>query len=83
VVGRDSLITTTKDVLRGINGEILRSVLGIDNQTPLPGFSTHNENIAWLHVEALHPRIPADSYQATTNGTRYVRWEETNEIVAR
>jgi hypothetical protein len=32
---------------------------------------------------ALQPRIPAGSYQATTNGTSGIRWGETNEIVAR
>jgi hypothetical protein len=64
-------------------GVILRPVLGIDNQTPLPGFSTHNEDIARLHVEALHPHIPAGHYQAITNGTSGIRWEETNETVVR
>jgi hypothetical protein len=68
---------------RFTNGVILRPVLGIDNQTPLPGFSTHNEDIARLHVEALHPHIPAGNYQAITNGTSGIRWEETNEIVVR
>jgi hypothetical protein len=83
VVGRDDLIAAPQDALRGTNGVILRPVLGIDNQAPLPGFSAHNEDIARLHVEALHPRIPAGSYQATTNGTCGIRWEKTNEIVAR
>lgn len=36
-----------------------------------------------MHVEALHPHIPAGNYQAITNGTSGIRWEETNEIVVR
>jgi hypothetical protein len=46
VVGRDDLITTPNDALRGTNGAT-------------PGFSAHNEDIARLQVEALHYRIPA------------------------
>jgi hypothetical protein len=69
VIGRDDLITTPKDTLRGTNGVIFRPVLGVDNQTPLPGFSAHNDDIARLHVEALHSCIPAGSHQATTNST--------------
>jgi hypothetical protein len=82
-VGRDDLITTSRGASRGTNGVILRPALGINNQTPLPGFSAHNDDVARLHVEALHPRIPAGGYQATTNGTSGIRWEGTNETVAR
>jgi hypothetical protein len=53
------------------------------NQTPLPGFSAHHGDAARLHVEALHPRIPAGGYQATTNDTSGMCFEESNEMVAR
>jgi hypothetical protein len=69
VIGRDDLITTSRDASRGTNGVVFRPVLGVDNQTPLPGFSAHNDDVARLHVEALHSCIPAGSYRATTNST--------------
>jgi hypothetical protein len=82
-VGRNDLITTSRDASRGTNGVILCHVLSINNQTPLPGFSAHHDDVARLHVEALHPRIPAGGYQATTNDTSGMCFEESNEMVAR
>ena len=83
VLGRDDLVTSAEDAVRGTNGVILRPALGRANASPLPGCSAHNEDIARLHVEALHARIPAGSYQAATNGADGIRWEEVNEIVGR
>jgi nucleoside-diphosphate-sugar epimerase len=83
VLGRDDLVMNAEDAMRGTNGVILRPALGKANPNPLPECSAHNEDIARLHVEALEARIPAGSYQAATNGTEGIRWEEVNEIVRR
>lgn len=83
VLGRDDLVTNAEDAMRGTNGVILRPVLGKANPYPLPGCSAHTEDIARLHVDALQARIPAGSYQAATNGTDGIRWEEITGIVRR
>lgn len=83
VIGRDELVVNAEDAMRGTNGVILRPALGKANPSPLPGCSAHNKDIARLHVEALQSRIPAGSYQAGTNGTDGIRWEEITLIVRR
>ncbi|KIW01429.1 uncharacterized protein PV09_07189 [Verruconis gallopava] len=88
IEGRDALVKTPEQAMVGTNGVILRVVLGNVAAAPAPGNSVHNDDVARLHVEALHKeRIPAGSYIASSNSPRGTldgtRWETINEIVAK
>jgi nucleoside-diphosphate-sugar epimerase len=86
IEGRDELVTSTADAMKGTNGMVLRVVTGVKAPYPLPGATVHNDDVARLHVEALQTgKIPAGSYIAQSNtphgsldGTR---WEDINGIV--
>lgn len=87
VLGRNELALTPATAGDGTNRLILSIVLGTKELYPWVSMTVHLDDVARLHVEALHPQIPAGSYIAASNdpsGTlNGSKWENVNEIVAK
>jgi nucleoside-diphosphate-sugar epimerase len=87
IEGRNDLILSAKDIFEGTNAVVLGAATGKEaGSTVLPSATVHNDDVARLHVEALNPKIPAGSYNASWNADdegNNSRWEEINSIVAK
>jgi len=83
VFGRNELVTDAKDITTGTNGILFGPVLGNKAEIPLPGTSVHVNDVAWLHVQALDPKIPGNqNFPANSHGLEGVVYDDALRIVA-
>jgi len=86
VEGRDDLALSAEEAFKGTNAVILSAVTGKQNPVAFPNSFVHNDDVAFLHVSALKPEVPAGSYIAALssfNDAEAAHWEDINDIVAK
>jgi nucleoside-diphosphate-sugar epimerase len=83
VIGRNELVTESKDVSSGSNMVVVLPVTGaVCDATP--SSSIHLEDTARAHVVALEPKIPGNrGYILHSGGLEGTTWEQAKDIVAR
>ncbi|KAI9816623.1 MAG: hypothetical protein M1827_001756 [Pycnora praestabilis] len=81
IIGKNELITRSKDITKGTNAFVIGPILGNRNPTPLPGSTVFVNDIAKLHVQALSPDISSNkSYLGTSEGVKGIEFNSVLEI---
>lgn len=87
IIGRDALVTSKAAAFNGTNATVLDVAVGKDSPFPWPGASVHSDDVAYVHVAALDPKIGGgESLFATWNKSAKgdgTRWQDVTEIVDR
>lgn len=82
VIGKNELVTDVKDITIGTNGPAMALVLGNKSTSPVVGATVHLDDIAFMHVKALDPKILAGSYVGNSEGYAGTVWQNATRIVA-
>ena len=84
VVGKNELATTKEAVMSpfGSNALVMGPVLGVKNPDGLVYTTVHVDDVAFLHIAALDPKIQGNqSFGANCNGIEGVRYDDAIDIV--
>jgi nucleoside-diphosphate-sugar epimerase len=83
VVGRNELVTESKDVGSGSNAPVVIPATG-GEWDMTPSSSIHLDDTAHAHILALDPKIPGNrAYLLHCGGVEGTTWEDAASIVAR
>jgi nucleoside-diphosphate-sugar epimerase len=84
-IGRNELATTPEEISSSSNGVIMRIVLGVDAQMPLPGSTVHLDDVAKIHVLALDSDKVAggSNFLAASGGVEGIQFNDYKAIVER
>lgn len=82
VAGRDELITKPADIAIGTNAPVAAIALGNISTNFLSGASVHVDDVAFIHVKALDPSVPAALYIANSEGYAGTVWQNATRIIA-
>lgn len=82
VLGKKELITTAKDALLWSNLAALAPVLSNKSTQEHTASSVHVDDVAFVHVKALDPKIPAGTYLMVSDGYAATLWQHATRIVA-
>ena len=82
VIGKNELVRDAKDITVGSNGVAIGPVLGKKSDAPIVGSSVHVNDIAFMHVKALDPSVPAGSYIGNSDDYAGTVWQNATGIVA-
>ena len=82
VLGKNELVTRAPDLALGSNGPVMGVVLGTKSGIPLVSSTVHLDDVAFMHVKALDPTIPAGTYVANSEGYAGTLWQKAARIVA-
>ena len=82
VVGENELAATTKEVDAGSNAIALSTLLGRDVPSTMPGSVCHVDDVAFVHVAALDPKIEGNRNFGVNLNVRGPRhWDAAIDIV--
>ncbi|KAJ5137481.1 putative oxidoreductase [Penicillium atrosanguineum] len=82
VIGKNELVRDAKDITVGTNAVAIGPVLGNKSDTPITGSSVHVDDIAFMHVKALDPSVPAGSYIGNSDDYAGNVWQNATSIAA-
>lgn len=82
VIGKNELVTDSEDITSGTNSAAMAPILGSKATVPNPGTSVHVDDVAFMHVKALDPKVPAGSYVGNSDGYAGTVWQNATRIVA-
>jgi nucleoside-diphosphate-sugar epimerase len=82
VIGKNELVKDAKEVAMGSNTAAMGPVLGAKSDNPIAGCSVHVDDVAFMHVKALDPRVPAGSYIGNSDDYAGTVWQNATGIVA-
>ncbi|KAJ6131557.1 hypothetical protein N7523_001263 [Penicillium sp. IBT 18751x] len=82
VIGKNELVRDAKDITVGTNAVAIGPVLGNKSDNPIVGCSVHVDDIAFMHVKALDPSVPAGSYIGNSDDYAGTVWQNATSIVA-
>lgn len=82
VIGKNELVKDAKDITLGTNAVAIGPVLGNKSDTPIVGSSVHVNDIAFMHVKALDPTVPAGSYIGNSDDYAGTVWQNATGIAA-
>jgi nucleoside-diphosphate-sugar epimerase len=82
IIGKSELVTDVKDITLGTNAVALGPVLGNKSDTPIVGTSVHVNDVAFMHVKALDPTVPAGSYISNSDDYAGTVWQNATSIAA-
>lgn len=82
VIGKNELATTPQAVASGSNRLALAALLGsVQSQGP-PAAACHVDDVAFVHVAALDPKIKGNqNFGLNYNGAKGIVWDDAIEIV--
>ena len=81
VVGRNELATTAEAVMSGSNAVALGLLFGAQNPNGMPAATVHVDDVAFVHVAALDPKIQGNKNFGTNYSTSGVTWDDALDIV--
>jgi nucleoside-diphosphate-sugar epimerase len=82
VIGKNELVKDAKDITLGTNAVAIGPVLGAKSESPVVGSSVHVDDVAFMHVKGLDPKVPAGSYIANSDDYAGTVWQNATGIVA-
>ena len=83
-VGKNELVTDSKDILSGTNGAAFAQILGNVSTQANPGSLQHVDDVAKVHVLSLDPKIEGNqNFGIQAGGVDGVVWSDAIEIVKR
>ena len=82
IIGKNELVTDSKDILSGTNAAAFAPVLGNVSDLAYPGSLQHVNDVAKVHVLSLDPKIEGNqNFGIQTGGTDGVVWGDCIDIV--
>ncbi|OQU97407.1 hypothetical protein CLAIMM_03340 [Cladophialophora immunda] len=84
VIGRNELATTPKAIVSGSNALALGPLVGNKSDTPTPSFVCHIDDVAFVHVAALDPKITENqNFGVNYTSSNPINWDDAIDIVKR
>lgn len=82
VIGKNELATTPEAVNSGSNQFALMPILGINNPTGIPGLVCHVDDVAYVHIASLDPKIEGSpNFGVDYRGEKPFEWNDALEVV--
>ncbi|OCT54100.1 reductase [Cladophialophora carrionii] len=81
VIGPNELATTPDTVLSGSNAIALGVLFGAKNPSGLPGATVHTDDVAFLHIAALEPKVQGNRNFGANFDVNGIKWDEAIDIV--
>jgi len=81
VIGKNELATTRQAVASGSNRIALTPLLGDQNPEGIPSFVSHVDDVAFVHIAALDPKIGGNQNFGVNYDTNGIQWDDAIEIV--
>lgn len=83
-VGKNELVTHSKDISSGTNGAAFAQILGNVSNQANPGSLQHVDDVAKVHVLSLDPKVEGNqNFGIQAGGVDGVAWGDAIEIVKR
>ncbi|OQD91055.1 hypothetical protein PENANT_c001G04080 [Penicillium antarcticum] len=82
VIGKNELVKDAKDITVGTNAIAIAPVLGAKSESPIVGSSVHVDDVAFMHVKGLDPKVPAGSYIGNSDDYAGTFWQNATGITA-
>jgi nucleoside-diphosphate-sugar epimerase len=81
VIGPNELATTKEAVLSGSNGIALGLLFGKGNPAGMPAATVHVDDVAYLHIASLDPKVEGNKNFGANYDVKGVKWDDINDIV--
>ena len=82
IIGKNELVTRKEDITNGTNGIIMGPILGVKEKSPMIGASVYLDDVARVHVQALHPSIVGNqNFICCSGGLEGTVWDDALDIV--
>ena len=81
VVGPNELATTTDAVPSGSNGLALSVLLGAKNPNGMPAATVHVDDVAFLHIAGLDPKVQGNKNFGANYDVNGIKWDDAIDIV--
>lgn len=81
VVGKHELATTPEAVDTGSNALVLGAILGRKGADPLPAMFCHLDDVAYVHIASLDPKIQGNRNFGVNYTASPSTWEDAFDIV--
>lgn len=81
IVGPNELATTTDAVRSGSNAIALNVLFGVNNPNGMPAAVVHVDDVAFLHVAALDPKVQGNKNFGANYGINSIEWDDAIDIV--
>ena len=81
VIGPNKLATTTEAVLAGTNHMALGLLLGEKNPAGMPAATVHVDDVAFLHVASLGPKVQGHKNFGANYSVNGIVWDDAIDIV--
>ncbi|KIX96686.1 uncharacterized protein Z520_07405 [Fonsecaea multimorphosa CBS 102226] len=82
VIGRNELATTPQAIVAGSNALALGPILGNKSDSPMPSFVCHIDDVAFVHVAALDPKVTGNqNFGVNYTSSTPINWDDGIEIV--
>ncbi|KAK0100375.1 hypothetical protein ONS95_008329 [Cadophora gregata] len=82
VLGKNELVTKASDLASGSNGPVMGLVLGNTSDISLVSSTVHVDDVAFMHIKAFDPVVPAGTYVTNSEGYSGTLWQNAARIVA-
>ncbi|KIW16563.1 hypothetical protein PV08_03751 [Exophiala spinifera] len=81
VIGKNELATTPEAVNSGSNSRALGPILGNANAVALPGAVCHIDDVSFVHIAALDPKVDGNQNFGVNWRSSSFQWDDALEIV--
>jgi nucleoside-diphosphate-sugar epimerase len=81
MIGKHELIASVDDITPGTNALAMRPILGNKAAIPMSRITVHVGDVAYIHVKALDPTVPAGTYVANSGRDAGTVWQDATTIV--
>ncbi|KIX98704.1 uncharacterized protein Z520_05164 [Fonsecaea multimorphosa CBS 102226] len=81
VIGKNELATTPAAVTAGSNALAFIPLLGMQNPNGLPGATCHVDDVAFVHIASLDPKIQGNQNFGINYDVNGIKWDDAIDIV--
>ncbi|KIW23252.1 uncharacterized protein PV07_11464 [Cladophialophora immunda] len=81
VIGKNELATTPAAVNAGSNAIALVPLLGMHNPNGMPGATCHVDDVAYVHIASLDPKVQGNHNFGVNYDVNGVKWDDAIDIV--
>ncbi|EXJ74211.1 uncharacterized protein A1O5_02506 [Cladophialophora psammophila CBS 110553] len=81
VIGKNELATTPAAVNSGSNALAFTPLLGMHNLNGMPAATCHVDDVAYVHIASLDPKIQGNQNFGVNYDVNGIKWDDTIDIV--
>ncbi|OAP63508.1 hypothetical protein AYL99_02735 [Fonsecaea erecta] len=83
VIGKNELATTPEAVIAGSNALAFTPLLGRQNPNGMPAATCHIDDVAYVHIASLGPKVQGNQNFGVNYDVNGVKWDDAIDIVKR